>query len=69
MNSKNYRCCNRKPSFSIVYSVAGEQKPYDVCSHCIELSCFSKFILEKVSITASNNLEKNSTKDSQEQLT
>ena len=62
MNSKNYRCCNRKPSFSIVYSVAGEEKLYDVCSDCIELSCFSKFIIEKTPIT--NNNLKNKSKNS-----
>jgi len=47
MNSENFRCCNRKPSFSIVYSVAGDKKRYDVCSVCINLECFSKFILNK----------------------
>jgi len=62
MNSKNFRCCRRKPSFSIVYSVAGEEKLYDVCSHCIELTCFSKFIIEKKPIT--NNNLKNKSKNS-----
>jgi len=62
MNSKNFRCCRRKPSFSIVYSVAGEQKPYDVCSGCINLDCFSKFIIEKTPII--NNNLKNESKNS-----
>jgi len=62
MNSKNFRCCRRKPSFSIVYSVAGEEKLYDVCSGCIELPCFSKFIIEKKPIT--NNNLKNKSKNS-----
>jgi hypothetical protein len=47
MNSKNFRCRHREPSFSIEYSVAGDKKCYDVCSECINLDCFSKFILNK----------------------
>jgi hypothetical protein len=50
MNSKNFRCCNREPSVSIVYSVAGDKKCYDVCSVCANLECFSKFIIEKIPI-------------------
>jgi len=55
MKSKTFRCCSRKPSFSIVYSVAGDKKPYDVCSECINLECFSKFILNKAPVGSIKN--------------
>jgi len=50
MSERIFRCCKSKPSFSIIYSVAGEQKHYHVCSQCIHLECFSKHILEKTPI-------------------
>ena len=60
MNSQNFRCCNRKSSFSIEYSVAGDKKSYDVCSVCINLDCFSKFILNKSPVgSIKNKNEKN----------
>ena len=54
MISQKFKCCNRKPSFSIVYSVAGDKKYYDVCSDCISLDCFSKYILSKTTIQVQN---------------
>lgn len=50
MSERIFRCCDRKPEFSIIYSVAGEQKHYHVCSDCIHLDCFSKYIIEKTPI-------------------
>ncbi len=50
MSERIFRCCKRKPSFSVIYSVAGEQKHYHVCSQCIHLECFSKHILERTPI-------------------
>jgi len=50
MSERIFRCCKRKPSFSVIYSVAGEKKYYDVCSVCIQLECFSKYIIEKTPI-------------------
>jgi len=50
MSERIFRCCKRKPSFSVTYSVAGEQKHYHVCSKCIHLDCFSKYIIEKTPI-------------------
>ena len=55
MISQKFRCCNRKPSFSIVYSVAGDKKCYDVCSDCINLECFSKYILKKAPVDTNQN--------------
>ena len=56
------RCCENESLYLVVYSVAGEEKRYLVCSQCIELPCFSKFIIEKTSIT--NNNLKNKSKNS-----
>lgn len=50
MSERIFRCCKNKPSFSVIYSVAGEQKHYHVCSDCIHLECFSKYIIEKTPI-------------------
>lgn len=52
MSERMFRCCKRKSSFSVIYSVAGEQKHYQVCSDCIHLECFSKYIIEKIPIRA-----------------
>jgi len=56
------RCCENESLYSVLYSIAGEKKRYLVCSNCIELSYFSKFILEKTPIT--NNNSKNKSKNS-----
>jgi len=56
------RCCENESSYSVLYSVAGEKKRYFVCSHCIRLPCFSKFIIEKTPIA--NNILKNESKNS-----
>ena len=60
---KETRCCENESLYSVLYSVAGEKKRYLVCSKCIEMPCFSKFIIEKVPITAKNIL-KNKSHDS-----
>jgi len=56
------RCCNNSPSFTITYDVAGVFVVYSVCMSCSRLDCFSKFIVEKISLT--NNILKDKTKDS-----
>jgi len=50
MEETVFRCCKKKPSFSVIYSVANEKKHYHVCSVCIHLDCFSKHIIEKTPI-------------------
>ena len=57
MEETVFRCCKRKPSFSVIYSVANEKKHYHVCSVCIHLECFSKYIIKKIPIT--NTYRKN----------
>jgi len=61
-SSRIYPCCGKTPAYLITYSVAGQAKKYSVCNNCILLDCFSKFIVEKISLT--NNILKNKTKDS-----
>ena len=41
------QCCSEKPAFLVTYSVSGSEKDYFVCLFCINLECFSKFILSK----------------------
>jgi len=48
MNGQIFRCCKKTPKFSIIYSVNGSEKEYQVCSDCINLECFSKYIIRKV---------------------
>jgi len=48
MEETVFRCCKKKPLFFVQYSVAGFQKNYHVCSDCINLECFSKYIIRKV---------------------
>ena len=50
MEQTVFRCCKRKPAFFVQYSVAGFQKNYVVCSDCIKLECFSKYIIQKTPI-------------------
>lgn len=47
----NFRCCDNQPSDIVSYSVAGEIKFYLVCSDCIDLECFSKYIIKKAPIS------------------
>ncbi len=56
------RCCENESLYSVLYSIAGEKKRYSVCSNCIKIPCFSKFIIEKKPIT--NNNLKNKSKNS-----
>ena len=51
MEETVFRCCKRKPLFFVQYSVAGFQKNYLVCSDCINLECFSKYIVKKTPIS------------------
>ncbi len=51
MNGQIFRCCKKTPKFSITYSVNGSEKEYLVCSDCINLECFSKYIIKKTSIS------------------
>jgi len=51
MEKTVFRCCKGKPAFFVQYSVAGFQKNYLVCSDCIDLECFSKYIIKKTSIS------------------
>jgi hypothetical protein len=49
MTVKQIFPCNveHPTKFEIKYSVAGEQKIYNVCQICSQLECFQKFIIEK----------------------
>ncbi len=47
MVQKPIQCCSEKPAFIVTYSVSGTEKDYLVCLSCINLECFSKFILNK----------------------
>jgi hypothetical protein len=47
MVQKPIQCCSEKPAFNMTYSVSGTEKDYLVCLSCINLECFSKFILNK----------------------
>ena len=57
MEKKLIRCCANHPDFHVIYSVSDSEKNYLVCSDCIVLDCFSKYILSKVPIQVQN--EKN----------
>ena len=46
-NKPIFRCCKNDPTFVITYSVADEQKTYQVCESCTKLDCFNKFIIKK----------------------
>lgn len=60
MVQKPIQCCSEKPSFIVTYSVSGTKKDYLVCLSCINLECFSKFILNKVPARSfKNKNEKN----------
>lgn len=52
MTQKAILCCSNNPDFHVIYSVSGSEKSYLVCSNCISLDCFSKYILEKTPIRA-----------------
>lgn len=57
MSNQIFRCCKRKPAFLVTYSVSSDEKEYFVCNECINLDCFSKYILSKVPMQVQN--EKN----------
>lgn len=50
MAQLSYSCCPKKPEFLITYSVSGSEKNYLVCSDCVKLECFSKYIIRKIPI-------------------
>ena len=52
-----FRCCSNKPDFFITYSVSDSEKEYLVCSDCIKLPCFSKFVINKIPINDLGNPE------------
>jgi len=47
INKKIFNCCLNEPEFLITYSVAKEEKTYAVCRFCVNLECFTKYILRK----------------------
>jgi len=47
MVQRPIQCCSEKSAFIVTYSVSGSEKDYFVCLSCINLECFSKFILNK----------------------
>ena len=51
MEKTVFRCCKGKPAFFVQYTVAGFQKNYHVCSDCIKLECFSKYVIKKIPIS------------------
>lgn len=57
MVQKPIKCCSKKPSYVVVYSVAGSQKSYLVCLSCIEIDCFSKHIIRRDSIENKKNFQ------------
>ena len=58
MNGQIFRCCKKTPKFSITYTVNGSEKEYLVCSDCINLECFSKYIVSKTPISNSMDWKK-----------
>lgn len=54
---KTIQCCSNNPDFHVIYSVSDSEKNYLVCSDCIVLDYFSKYILSKTPIQVQN--EKN----------
>lgn len=54
MVQKTLQCCSKTPVFHITYSVSDSEKSYLVCSDCIHLDCFSKYIISKVPIQVQN---------------
>jgi len=57
-NGLIFQCCKKEPSFVVTYSVAGEEKKYLICSDCIKLGCFSKYIVSKTPISNSMDCKK-----------
>ncbi len=53
MVQKTIQCCSNKPNFLVTYSVSGSEKEYLVCSVCVKLECFSKYITSKTLISNS----------------
>ena len=58
MAQKPISCCSEKPAFIVTYSVSGSEKDYLVCLSCINLKCFSKFIINKVPVASFKNKNK-----------
>ena len=50
MVQKTIQCCSNKPNFLVTYSVSGSEKEYLVCSVCVKLDCFLKYIVRKTPI-------------------
>jgi hypothetical protein len=50
MCSLIFSCCGNEHAYIIWYSVAGEEKMYGVCKKCVELNCFSKYVIKKTKI-------------------
>ena len=47
MNEQLFSCPHKTHVYQITYSVAGQEKTYELCSECARLECFSKFIVIK----------------------
>jgi hypothetical protein len=51
MNQTIVRCCGNSPEYEMTYSVAGTVKKYLICSSCVNLEIFKKFLISKQKIT------------------
>ncbi len=50
MAQKPIQCCSKTPAYLVTYSVSGSEKKYFVCLSCIQKECFSKYIIERLSV-------------------
>jgi len=50
MAKKPIKCCSKTPAYLVTYSVSGSEKDYLVCLSCNKIECFSKYIIERLSV-------------------
>ncbi len=50
MVQKPIQCCSKTPAYLVTYSVSGSEKDYLVCSLCIQIEYFSKYIIRRHSV-------------------
>jgi len=50
MVQKPIQCCSEEPAYLVTYSVCDSEKEYLVCSVCVKLDCFLKYIVRKTPI-------------------
>jgi len=47
---KPIQCCSKTPAYLVTYSICDSEKDYMVCSSCIQKECFSKYIIQRLSV-------------------